>query len=80
VDVGWVFGDIFFCVLVVGCNRLLGDKSPFTQQALLGDGADRDEEAARIQCNKSFFSLVAFCFGHTPNSISKKNSCDPIEE
>jgi hypothetical protein len=49
VDVGWVFGDIFFCVLVVGCNRLLGDKSPFTQQALLGDGADRDEEAARIQ-------------------------------
>jgi hypothetical protein len=60
--------------------RLLGDKSPFTQQALLGDGADRDEEAARIQCNKSFFSLVAFCFGHTPNSISKKNSCDPIEE
>jgi hypothetical protein len=23
---------------------------------------------------------VAFCFGHTPNSISKKNSCDPIEE
>jgi hypothetical protein len=80
VDVGWVFGDIFFCVLVVGCNRLLGDKSPFTQQALLGDGADRDEEAARIQCNKFFFSLVAFCFGHTPNSISKKNSCDPIEE
>lgn len=33
--------------------KLLGDKSPFTsqQQGLLTDGADRDEEAARIQCS-----------------------------
>lgn len=31
--------------------RLLGDKSPFTQQNLQGDGMDRDEETARIQCN-----------------------------
>eukprot|EP00268_Persea_americana_P043240 TRINITY_DN43412_c0_g1_i4.p1 TRINITY_DN43412_c0_g1~~TRINITY_DN43412_c0_g1_i4.p1 ORF type:complete len:287 (-),score=52.96 TRINITY_DN43412_c0_g1_i4:313-1173(-) len=29
--------------------RLLGDKSPFTQQNLQGDGMDRDEETARIQ-------------------------------
>ncbi|OVA10835.1 Plant nuclear matrix 1 [Macleaya cordata] len=29
--------------------RLLGDKSPFSQQSSLGDGMDRDEETARIQ-------------------------------
>ncbi|KAI3941817.1 hypothetical protein MKW92_037088 [Papaver armeniacum] len=29
--------------------RLLGDKSPFSQQSALGDGMDRDEETARIQ-------------------------------
>ncbi|KAK7286920.1 hypothetical protein RJT34_22282 [Clitoria ternatea] len=29
--------------------RLLGDKSPFSQQNLQGDGLDRDEETARIQ-------------------------------
>lgn len=29
--------------------RLLGEKSPFTQQSLHGDNADRDEEASRIQ-------------------------------
>ncbi|KAK9115521.1 hypothetical protein Sjap_014468 [Stephania japonica] len=29
--------------------RLLGDKSPFSQQNLAGDGLDRDEETARIQ-------------------------------
>ncbi|KAA8520333.1 hypothetical protein F0562_014589 [Nyssa sinensis] len=29
--------------------RLLGDKSPFSQQSLQGDGMDRDEETARIQ-------------------------------
>lgn len=39
-------------------NRLLGDKSPFSQQSLQGDALDRDEETARIQC-KSFHSL---CF------------------
>lgn len=30
--------------------RLLGDKSPFSQQNLQGDGVDRDEETSRIQC------------------------------
>ncbi|XP_058224349.1 AUGMIN subunit 7-like [Rhododendron vialii] len=29
--------------------KLLGDKSPFSQQNLQGDGMDRDEETARIQ-------------------------------
>lgn len=29
--------------------RLLGDKSPFSQQSLQGDAMDRDEETARIQ-------------------------------
>ncbi|XP_074273043.1 AUGMIN subunit 7 isoform X2 [Silene latifolia] len=29
--------------------RLLGDKSPFSQQNQQGDGADRDEETSRIQ-------------------------------
>ncbi|CAO2835073.1 unnamed protein product [Amaranthus hypochondriacus] len=29
--------------------RLLGDKSPFSQQNLQGDGVDRDEETSRIQ-------------------------------
>ncbi|KAK1263930.1 hypothetical protein QJS04_geneDACA009548 [Acorus gramineus] len=29
--------------------RLLGDKSPFTQPSLQGEGMDRDEETARIQ-------------------------------
>jgi hypothetical protein len=29
--------------------RLLGDKSPFSQQNLQGDALDRDEETARIQ-------------------------------
>jgi len=38
-------------------NRLLGDKSPFSQQNLQGDALDRDEETARIQC-KSFFFFV----------------------
>ncbi|XP_037492513.1 AUGMIN subunit 7 [Jatropha curcas] len=33
--------------------KLLGDKSPFSQQNLQGDAMDRDEETARIQC-KSF--------------------------
>lgn len=37
------------------CYRLLGDKSPFSQQNLQGDALDRDEETARIQC-KSFHS------------------------
>ncbi|KAK7285678.1 hypothetical protein RJT34_20456 [Clitoria ternatea] len=31
-------------------HGLLGDKSPFSQQNLQGDGLDRDEETARIQC------------------------------
>jgi hypothetical protein len=31
-------------------SRLLGDKSPFTQQSSHGDNTDRDEEASRIQC------------------------------
>ncbi|KOM58067.1 hypothetical protein LR48_Vigan11g110000 [Vigna angularis] len=30
-------------------NRLLGDKSPFSQQNLQGDSLDRDEETGRIQ-------------------------------
>uniref|UniRef100_A0A0R0E2Z5 AUGMIN subunit 7 n=1 Tax=Glycine max TaxID=3847 RepID=A0A0R0E2Z5_SOYBN len=29
--------------------RLLGDKSPFSQQNIQGDGLDRDEETGRIQ-------------------------------
>ncbi|KAJ0502607.1 putative HAUS augmin-like complex subunit 7 [Helianthus annuus] len=29
--------------------KLLGDKSPFSQQNLQGDGLDRDEETSRIQ-------------------------------
>ncbi|AES97173.1 plant nuclear matrix protein [Medicago truncatula] len=32
--------------------RLLGDKSPFSQQNLQGDALDRDEETARIQWKK----------------------------
>lgn len=36
-------------------NRLLGDKSPFSQQNLHGDGVDRDEETGRIQCKCSYF-------------------------
>ncbi|XP_039689963.1 AUGMIN subunit 7-like [Medicago truncatula] len=35
--------------------RLLGDKSPFSQQNLQGDALDRDEETARIQCKRFLF-------------------------
>uniref|UniRef100_A0A2N9H367 Uncharacterized protein n=1 Tax=Fagus sylvatica TaxID=28930 RepID=A0A2N9H367_FAGSY len=31
--------------------RLLGDKSPFSQQTTQGDAMDRDEETSRIQCS-----------------------------
>ncbi|KAG0557892.1 hypothetical protein M758_11G160700 [Ceratodon purpureus] len=44
-------------------RRLLGDKSPFTsQQGLLTEGADRDEEAARIQ----YLAEIAKYLGLTP--------------
>lgn len=39
-------------------NRLLGDKSPFSQQNIQGDGLDRDEETGRIQCKCSHFCCV----------------------
>jgi len=42
--------------------RLLGEKSPFTQQNLQGDGMDRDEEAARIQ----YLAEIAKFLGITP--------------
>ncbi|XP_077252819.1 nuclear matrix protein [Tasmannia lanceolata] len=42
--------------------RLLGDKSPFTQQSLQGDGMDRDEETARIQ----YLAEIAKFLGITP--------------
>ncbi|XP_069144612.1 nuclear matrix protein 1 isoform X1 [Solanum lycopersicum] len=35
--------------------KLLGDKSPFSQQNLQGDAVDRDEETSRIQCIAIFF-------------------------
>ncbi|KAK4379587.1 hypothetical protein RND71_001449 [Anisodus tanguticus] len=37
--------------------KLLGDKSPFSQQNLQGDAVDRDEETSRIQC--TFVSFLA---------------------
>ena len=40
------------------CNRLLGDKSPFSQQNLQGDALDRDEETARIQCKSLLFETI----------------------
>lgn len=42
--------------------RLLGEKSPFTQQNLHGDSADRDEEAFRIQ----YLAEIAKFLGLTP--------------
>eukprot|EP00250_Pteridium_aquilinum_P007780 c17433_g1_i2 orf=103-1131(+) len=42
--------------------RLLGDKSPFTQQNSHGDNADRDEEASRIQ----YLAEIAKFLGLTP--------------
>ncbi|KAG9449153.1 hypothetical protein H6P81_009118 [Aristolochia fimbriata] len=42
--------------------KLLGDKSPFTQQNLQGDGMDRDEETARIQ----YLAEIAKFLGITP--------------
>eukprot|EP00262_Sarcandra_glabra_P000130 TRINITY_DN10207_c0_g2_i1.p1 TRINITY_DN10207_c0_g2~~TRINITY_DN10207_c0_g2_i1.p1 ORF type:complete len:179 (+),score=31.38 TRINITY_DN10207_c0_g2_i1:68-604(+) len=42
--------------------RLLGDKSPFTQQSLQGDGMDRDEETSRIQ----YLADIAKFLGITP--------------
>ncbi|KAH6813018.1 nuclear matrix protein [Perilla frutescens var. frutescens] len=36
---------------MIGFCRLLGDKSPFSQQNLQGDAVDRDEETSRIQCS-----------------------------
>ncbi|KAH9310786.1 hypothetical protein KI387_025821, partial [Taxus chinensis] len=41
---------------------LLGEKSPFTQQNLQGDGMERDEEAARIQ----YLAEIARFLGITP--------------
>ncbi|KAH7291537.1 hypothetical protein KP509_29G020800 [Ceratopteris richardii] len=43
--------------------RLLGDKSPFTQQNSHGDSSDRDEEASRIQ----YLAEIAKFLGLTPN-------------
>ncbi|XP_020965331.1 AUGMIN subunit 7 isoform X2 [Arachis ipaensis] len=39
--------------------RLLGDKSPFSQQNLQGDVLDRDEETARIQYQELFTSTFS---------------------
>eukprot|EP00252_Welwitschia_mirabilis_P027484 TRINITY_DN9433_c0_g1_i1.p1 TRINITY_DN9433_c0_g1~~TRINITY_DN9433_c0_g1_i1.p1 ORF type:complete len:339 (-),score=82.80 TRINITY_DN9433_c0_g1_i1:212-1228(-) len=44
--------------------KLLGDKSPFTQQNFQGDGLDRDEEAARIQ----YLAEMAKFLGITPSA------------
>lgn len=55
------FCDVFLSLLrrndlnSCTCTRLLGDKSPFSQQNIQGDALDRDEETARIQCT-SFHS------------------------
>ncbi|KAI0502146.1 hypothetical protein KFK09_017093 [Dendrobium nobile] len=42
--------------------RLLGDRSPFTQQNWQGDSMDRDEETARIQ----YLAEIAHFLGITP--------------
>ncbi|PQP94043.1 AUGMIN subunit 7 [Prunus yedoensis var. nudiflora] len=44
--------------------RLLGDKSPFSQQSLQGDAMDRDEETARIQ----YLAEIAKFLGITTNT------------
>jgi hypothetical protein len=44
--------------------RLLGDKSPFSQQNLQGDAMDRDEETARIQCKLFYFFIFFYHSGN----------------
>lgn len=43
--------DLFIYLFGGLLGRLLGDRSPFTQQSWQGDNMDRDEETARIQRN-----------------------------
>lgn len=54
-DSGW---ELTVCSFgVCAFRRLLGDRSPFTQQNWQGDSLDRDEENNRIQRNVLVSSL-----------------------
>ncbi|RYR59213.1 hypothetical protein Ahy_A05g025048 [Arachis hypogaea] len=58
------------------CKRLLGAKSPFSQQNLQRDVIDRDEETAIIQSNIIFLVLILGVAKDTQliESIAKKQS------
>jgi len=57
------------CFGTYAYNRLLGDKSPFSQQNLQGDSLDGDEETSRIQCKSSYFCVFKFPMASSQPSI-----------
>ncbi|CAN1310997.1 AUGMIN subunit 7 [Linum perenne] len=61
----WLFFkslSLYCCLYLLMLLELLGDKSPFSQQNLQGDGMDRDEETSRIQ----YLAEIAKFLGITP--------------
>nr|ACU19774.1 unknown [Glycine max] len=59
--------------------RLLGDKSPFSQQNLQGDGHDRDEETGRIQYLAEiakFLGITTICSDNPEWSVDEQVAKD----
>lgn len=57
-------------LVLLRAYRLLGDKSPFSQQNLQGDTMDRDEETSRIQCTPPQFHFTLRLVAKTTTQVS----------
>ncbi len=74
-----VFGDMFVVYLLGGIGCLEISLPSHSKLCLVMELTEMKKLLA-FSVKSLFFLLWHFVFGKTPNSISKKISCDPIEE
>ncbi|KAH7844244.1 hypothetical protein Vadar_025987 [Vaccinium darrowii] len=60
--------------------KLLGDKSPFSQQNLQGDGMDRDEETAPFSIGFLLYNLPGCCCSSSPQVLMSRPAISDLEK